>query len=155
MTTESLARLKTIHNPADRADLAARINTLQPDSAREWGKMTAAQMMQHCELFDKWIQKGDPNRQTLMGKIVGRPLLRRTLNPNIPMAKNLGTMPELMPQRDPDFAAARESWLASLENYVAYDAQEFVHDFFGPMNYEEVGAFVWKHADHHLKQFGV
>lgn len=81
-------------------------------------------------------------------------MLRRMLRPDKEMARNVPTMPELVPTDEPEFSAARAAWLTSLEGYAAYSADVFVHDFFGPLTYEEVGAFAWKHADHHLKQFG-
>lgn len=147
-------RLSTVHSEDDRTSLTVRIRTLRPDSARRWGKMTVAQMVGHCELFDRWIQRGEPNRQTLVGRLVGRPVLRRMLRPDKEMARNVPTMPELIPQVGTELSAARGAWLTSLERYADYSADTFVHDFFGPLSYEEVGAFVWKHADHHLKQFG-
>lgn len=116
--------------------------------------MSAAQMLEHCALFDRWIQSGKPNRQTLIGKVVGRRVLNRMLRPDKAMARNVPTMPELVPAATVEFSAARDAWLSSLEDYAGYSAETFVHDFFGPLSFEEVGAFVWKHADHHLKQFG-
>ncbi len=148
------AASSTVHSENDRATLAARIRTLQPESVPVWGKMTVAQMLGHCELFDRWIQSGKPNRQTLMGKLVGRPVLRRMLRPDKAMARNVPTMPALIPAPGIEFTAARDAWLASLEDYADYSAETFIHDFFGPLSYDEVGAFAWKHADHHLKQFG-
>ena len=145
---------QSIHNENDRAQLAARILTLKPDSARQWGKMTVVQMLGHCELFDRWIQSGQPNRQTLIGKLVGRPVLRRMLRPDKAMARNVPTMPALIPAADIEFETARKAWRTSIEGYAHYDTETFIHDFFGPLSHEEVGAFVWKHADHHLKQFG-
>ena len=62
-------------------------------------------------------------------------------------------LPELMSEGTAELAAAQATWLTSLEAYAGYNADVFVHDFFGPLSYEELGAFVWKHADHHLKQF--
>lgn len=153
MTTTTRTSRSSIHNENDRARLATRIHTLQPHSARQWGKMTVPQMLGHCALFDRWIQSNEPNRQTLMGKLVGRPLLRRMLRPDKNMPRNVPTMPKLLPPTGIEFTAAREAWLASLEDYAGYSANIFVHDFFGPLSHEEVGAFVWKHADHHLKQF--
>ena|SRR5690554_3846923 len=154
MTTTAHTSSSSIHNEDDRAQLAARIRTLEADSVRVWGKMTAAQMLGHCVLFDRWIQSGKPNRQTLVGKLVGRPVLRRMLRPDKAMARNVPTMPALIPAAGIEFTVARDAWLASLEDYAGYSADTFVHDFFGPLSYEELGAFVWKHADHHLKQFG-
>ena len=145
--------ISSVHYQNDRADLAARIRALRPESARQWGKMTVIQMLEHCQLFDRWIQSGEPNRQTLMGKLVGRAVLRRMLRPDKAMARNVPTMPALMSPGGTEFSAAQAAWLTSLEAYADYEADVFVHDFFGPLSYDELGAFVWKHADHHLKQF--
>ena len=144
----------SIHDEADRAGLARRIRSVRPDSKAKWGKMNAAQMLEHCARFDHWIQEGGPNRQTFMGRLFGRIALKRVLRPDKPMDRNIPTMPSLVAPLDTDFARAQQAWLSSLEAYAGHDADRFVHDFFGPINRQELGAFVWRHADHHLKQFG-
>jgi hypothetical protein len=42
-----------------------------------------------------------------------------------------------------------------VEAYANYSNPGFVHDFFGKMTDEQIGIFAYKHADHHLRQFGV
>jgi hypothetical protein len=36
-----------LHDPTTRASIEARLNSLQPDADRQWGSMTAAQMLWH------------------------------------------------------------------------------------------------------------
>lgn len=154
MAPTNRTQQQSIYNEEVRAELAARIRSLHPESPRQWGKMTVAQMLWHNAKFDHWIQSGGPNRQSFIGKIVGRAALRSMLRADKQMARNVPTMPSLIAPADSEFAAGQSAWLASLENYANYTADVFVHDFFGPLSHEEVGLFVWKHADHHLKQFG-
>jgi hypothetical protein len=42
-----------------------------------------------------------------------------------------------------------------LNEYAHYANPSFFHTFFGKMTKEQVGQLVYKHADHHLRQFGV
>ncbi|HLW39010.1 MAG TPA: hypothetical protein VKX31_01370 [Brumimicrobium sp.] len=42
-----------------------------------------------------------------------------------------------------------------IKEYESYQNPNFVHDFFGEMTNEEIGILIYKHCDHHLRQFGV
>ncbi|WP_448634870.1 DUF1569 domain-containing protein [Pedobacter panaciterrae] len=42
--------------------------------------------------------------------------------------------------------------IADFENF---SNDKFIHDFFGKMTREQIGIFVYKHSDHHLRQFNV
>ena len=44
-------------------------------------------------------------------------------------------------------------WISLIEEYKNYSNQNFVHWFFGKMTLEQVGISVYKHIDHHLRQF--
>lgn len=49
----------------------------------------------------------------------------------------------------------KKSWIENVQAYANYSNPRFVHDFFGKMTDEQIGIFAYKHADHHLRQFGV
>jgi hypothetical protein len=53
-----------------------------------------------------------------------------------------------------DVAAEKDKWAALLDEYKNFPGN-YVHWFFGKMTREQVGCFVYKHNDHHLRQFGV
>ncbi|MBX3143314.1 MAG: DinB family protein [Trueperaceae bacterium] len=150
-----MSELASVFDPDVRRALGDRISTLRPDSPRQWGKMTPVQMLDHCASFDRWVQSGGAKKQEFVGKIVGRALLRRFMRPGNSLPKNVPTLTKLIGRDLEDFEATRQAWLTSLAGYSDYQVESFVHDFFGPMTREEVGLFVHKHADHHLKQFGV
>lgn len=146
--------MKTVLDTEDRSELAARIATLTADSPRLWGRMTPAQMLRHCTLFDRWIQDGGAEKQSLMGKIVGRAVLRRMLRPQGGLSRNMPTTRDLLVSDELDLEEVRTAWLTCLDGYRDFTAAGIIHDFFGPMTRQEVGVFAWQHADHHLRQFG-
>lgn len=150
-----MAAMKSVLDADDRRALAERILALRPDSPRQWGRMTPAQMLDHCTVFDRWVQGGGAERQTLAGRIVGKAMLRRFMRPDASLPKNVPTSSYLIGKDDGDFEKARQAWLSVLDGYADYRVERFLHDFFGPMSRDEVGVFVWKHSDHHLQQFGV
>ncbi|MDE3128364.1 MAG: hypothetical protein KGL38_10190, partial [Gemmatimonadota bacterium] len=43
--------MRMLHDPAVRATLEARLDTLRPDSERRWGAMSVDQMLWHVNQF--------------------------------------------------------------------------------------------------------
>ncbi len=54
-----------------------------------------------------------------------------------------------------DLESEKNKWIGLIRNYEHYDNPKFVHDFFGKMSNEQIGILVYKHTDHHLRQFGL
>jgi hypothetical protein len=52
-----------------------------------------------------------------------------------------------------DVDAQKKKWMERMAAYQNFSNPGFIHDFFGRMTKEEIGIFVYKHADHHLRQF--
>lgn len=146
---------KTVLDPAHRAELAARIRSVSEDAQGLWGKMTPAQMFEHCQQLDLWVQRGGSEKQTLIGRLVGWYVLRSIMKPGASLPKNVPTLPTLVAKGGEGFEVVRQAWLDSLEGYADFSAPSLMHDFFGRMSRDKAGEFVWKHADHHLTQFGV
>ena len=51
------------------------------------------------------------------------------------------------------FAAEKKKWIALLDEYEHCSNDGLIHPFFGAMKREDTDYMVYKHADHHLKQF--
>lgn len=150
--------MKTIFNGATRNELISRINTVDENSPRQWGKMSVYQMVRHCSLFDEWmLGKNDPvYKQAFIGRIFGRMALRRMLKDDSPLGRNLPTTPDLkISESSGDLALEKTKWIGLIEEYEYYSNPDFVHDFFGEMTVDQIGCFVFKHTDHHLRQFSV
>jgi hypothetical protein len=72
--------------------------------------------------------------------------------------KNLPTAPEFKISNEPPFEEERLKLLADIRQFLLIDKIKLavkVHPFFGPMNENEWYELMYKHLDHHLKQFGV
>lgn len=149
-----------MHNIRERSDLDAivgRIALLQADTARQWGTMTPAQMCWHCR---QQLTLG--TGQLKVPDMVPGPLrwlLKHTVGLRLPFGKNAGTIPGIEggKQTGLSFAEEKETLLRDLNGFARLpaDSMEKHHPIFGDMNADEWGHLVYKHLDHHLRQFGV
>ncbi|HEX2533447.1 MAG TPA: hypothetical protein VHK69_06915, partial [Chitinophagaceae bacterium] len=85
--------LKSLLQAETREELKARIWTLEPRSPAQWGRMSCPQMVRHCILFDELMLGRKPGRQTLVGRIFGKVVLRGMLRDERPLQRNLPTAP--------------------------------------------------------------
>lgn len=150
--------MKTIFDPITRNELITRINTLKENGRPLWGKMNRYQMIRHCVLWNEWIlgvhQQG--YKQGLLGKVFGKMALRSNTKDDRPIGRNMPagkafTIKEL----EGDLDQQQEKWVQLIADYAHFSNEAFVHDFFGKMTKDQIGIFVYKHMDHHLRQFGV
>jgi hypothetical protein len=149
--------MNTIFDPALRAALIARIQTLDQTRTAQWGKMNVYQMVRHCNLWEGWIQGTPPRpyKQELLGRVFGKMALRKLIKDDQPFAKNIPTSKQFqIADSSGDLEAEKRKWIARLEAYDRYSNPDFIHDFFGRMTQEEIGQLAYKHTDHHLRQFG-
>ena len=52
-----------------------------------------------------------------------------------------------------DFLAKKMKWINLITEYEHFNNPNFSHWFYGKMTPEQVGISVYKHIDHHLRQF--
>ena len=56
---------------AQRGDeILSRIEALRPDAVRQWGKMTAGQMLAHCSIAVEAAHGERPMKQAFLGKLL-------------------------------------------------------------------------------------
>ena len=146
--------MKTITDPSTRDELIRRIHLLIQNSAPQWGKMTVAQMMKHCSQWDDMAQGKTKYKQSFIGRLFGKGALRSMMKDE-PLKRNLPTVPSFKIKDPADFAVEKEKWIRSLNGYQNLSGDGFMHPFFGALTKEDTGIMVYKHCDHHLKQFGV
>lgn len=148
--------MKSVFDPAVRQELASRIRVLNSGQRALWGKMNAAEMLKHCKLCDDMYLGNLKIKRVFIGRLIGKLMLKKFLKEEAAFSKNSPTSPVLKTTSDPiEFDAQKKEWLKQIEQYAHFSNPEFVHPFFGPMTREQIGYFAYKHADHHLRQFGV
>lgn len=146
--------MKTVFDTKTVDGLVGRIHLLQADTRRQWGKMDACQMLKHCTLSEEVFQGKKQYNRLFMGRLFGGMVLKGLLKNEDPMKKNQPTHPEMRITGTGDFEAERTKWIALLKSYSSFSNSGFVHPFFGKMTKDQIGQFVYKHTDHHLRQFG-
>jgi hypothetical protein len=136
--------------------ILARIEALGPDAARQWGRMTAAQMLAHCAIAVEAATGDRPMKQVLLGKILA-PFVRSSFVGPKPYSRNGPTGPTLVVSDPRDFAVEKARLLGALRRFREAGpdaAARHAHGFLGRMTGKEWGLVQWKHLDHHLRQFG-
>lgn len=93
-------------------------------------------------------------KRLFMGKLFGRMALNGILKDDKPMKKNQPTHPEFKIKGNGNFETEKAKWIDLLNGYNGFSNTNFVHPFFGKMTKEEIGKYIFKHTDHHLRQFG-
>jgi hypothetical protein len=77
-----------------------------------------------------------------------------------PMRRNSPSSPELFSADDAqfDFERERGSLIAAIDRFAKEGAaccSRHPHPFFGPLKPQQWAILMYKHIDHHLRQFGV
>lgn len=149
--------MKTLFEPADREALLARLEVLRPDSPRQWGKMNAAQAVGHCANALETGAGVRPLKQRFIGKLLA-PFVRASVLGEKPFTKNAPTDPTFVVADPRDLDRERARLLGLVQRFVergAPAAGTATHAFFGKLTGEQWGVLMYKHIDHHLRQFGV
>jgi len=137
-------------------EVISRIDTLQPEAQRQWGKMDVAQMMAHCSgALDMASGKLNPPRM-LIGRIIG-PLVRPIYTNEKPFSRNNPTDKNLVISDTRDFAREQERLKICVREFHQGGEEKCTrhpHPFFGALTPSEWSRGMYKHLDHHLRQFG-
>jgi len=146
--------MKSVFDKTTRDELIKRINTLTENSTAQWGKMNSYQMLKHCTLCEEMYLGKKTYKRAFIGRVFGRMGLKNLLKDESPLNRNSPTSPAFKIQEmNGDVQAEKTKWISLIEEYAQYSNNGFVHWFFGKMTKEQVGFFVYKHTDHHLRQF--
>jgi len=149
--------VKTIFDAATYGEIARRLDSLQPGAQRQWGKMTAAQMLEHTARTTEIATGSRRLKQVFLGRILGW-VFRQQFVGEKPFGKNAPTGRDfVMTETDPEFSAAKarlKSVLRELHALGEKGCDGNVHPFFGRLTGVEWGISQYKHVDHHLRQFG-
>ena len=150
--------MKTIFDKNIRVKLFERIGQINQNDKAQWGKMNTFQMLKHNTYWNNWILGKDDHtyKQEFIGKIFGKMALRKMIKNEKPFDKNIPTSAQFkVKESNGDLESEKSKWISLIKEYENYSNPNFVHDFFGKMTKEQIGVLVYKHTDHHLRQFGV
>lgn len=150
--------MKNLYEAAIVEQLKKRLAQLGPDSQRQWGTMSAAQALAHCSAGLEWAVGDSIAPRMFVGRILGRIVKPMVLRNDEPMRRNSPTAKSLVVVDQRDLGAEREHLSGLIDRFAAAGPSGCTthpHSFFGRMTPDEWAILMYKHLDHHLRQFGV
>ena len=148
--------MKNLFEAGTAEEVISRIDRLQASSPRQWGKMDAAQMMAHCATTMEMASGKFAAKRTLLGRLIG-PRFRHMLTDDKPMPRNSPTSKELKVGSS-NFAREQQRLKECVRQFQQGGESRCTkhpHPFFGPLTPLEWSSGMYKHLDHHLRQFGM
>jgi hypothetical protein len=147
--------MRSILNEGDRAAIAGRLQSLTVSSTRRWGSMDVVAMLKHLQL-SMAMTVGELEVASGNKRAFQMFPLKHLILYVLPFPKGAPTAAELKPHDAASLEVERAAVLELLERIGtgANDGPAPPHPLFGPMTWREWGVATYKHADHHLKQFG-
>lgn len=143
---------KHLHDEATYSAIRRRIESLRPDSARKWGKMTVDQMLWHVNVSMREAV-GDYKPQ-IKALPIPKPVLRWAIL-NLPWGRGARTRADMYAVATHDFNAQKAECLALVERIYRQQLSAAWPESvtMGRMSGDDWSRLTAKHLDHHLKQF--
>lgn len=148
--------MKSLFNNQDLEEVLTRIDRITPGAQRQWGKMELAQMLAHAaNALEMAMGKINPPR-VFIGRLLGR-FFKSRYTEDTPFSKGNPTSESIRVIDTREFAAEKERLRKAVEQFAAGGEKgctSHPHPFFGILTPSEWGIGMYKHLDHHLRQFG-
>ncbi|MBL0356509.1 MAG: DUF1569 domain-containing protein [Chitinophagaceae bacterium] len=149
--------MKSLFDNTACEEILARINQLSPQSTRQWGKMDVAQMLAHSKEAFKVPLSETAIPRMFIGILLGW-IFKKKLYNEEPWKQNLPTAPNFIIKDQRNFETEKKELLSLIEKFHSSNPaviENIVHPMFGRFTGEQWGKAMYKHLDHHLKQFAV
>jgi hypothetical protein len=150
--------VKNIFDKSVSDEIIQRINSLSPKSTGIWGKMSASQMLAHCNVTYEMAYENTHKKPGAFLKFILKTFVKQGVVNEIPYPKNSRTAPAFIisDQREFELEKARliEYVRKTQELGSAYFEGKESHSF-GKLTAKEWNNMFYKHLNHHLFQFNV
>lgn len=146
-------------NSENSLTFLSRLEQLEESTLPLWGKMNAAEMLQHCRKGLEYpLGKFKLNPHPLFKLIFGRwirnvVLSDKKFKPNSPTNPNFKVH-----NKGLNFESEKMAFIEALDafNHLEDDTlAKTNHELFGRLSAAEWRHAQWKHLDHHWSQFGI
>ena len=136
-------------------EIIDRLNNLFPTSTAQWGKMNVAQMLAHCKEAFKVPLSDKKMPRMFMGRLMGWVIESKLYSDDL-WKKNLPTAPNFLIKDERNFYNEKQELTDMVNRFYSAGPTgvgNFPHPFFGNFTKEQWGMSMYKHLDHHLRQF--
>ena len=146
--------MKSIWQEESRRELNARVAALAWDRPAAWGKFTAPKMV--CHLADSLKMAMGDLKVARKNLPVRYPPLKQLVIYWAPFPKGAPTAPELLAREPREWSRDIGDVQELLERAASARTTDTwpEHPAFGKLSTRAWGVLIYRHMDHHLKQFG-
>lgn len=148
----------SIFNQKDVNVIIQRIHQLNPQSKALWGKMNVSQMLGHCCIPYEQIFNERNDKTPFVMKWLLRLFFKKSMVNEVPYKPSLPTSPEFLITDQRDFEKEKSRLIKYIERCRDLGAEELMRrkqTTLGYLTEKEWNNLIYKHLDHHLRQFGV
>ena len=135
-----------------------RINQLTAATQPQWGKMSIAQMLAHCNVTYEMVYEDKHPKPNAVVKFMLKMFVKKKVVNEEAYGQNGQTAPQFLIKETKDFDDEKARLIGFInktqglgEGY--FDGKES-HSF-SNLNKTEWNNMFYKHLDHHLRQFGI
>lgn len=149
--------MNNLYEPDRAEEIKKRITALTPASQRQWGTMDAAQALAHCSAAMETATGDVLPPRMLIGRLLGPLVKTKVVGTTEPLRRNGPTAKFLVINEQRDLAKEQQRLCALIDKFAKagpIGCTKHPHTFFGPLKPEEWATLMYKHLDHHLRQFG-
>ncbi|HEY6386918.1 MAG TPA: DUF1569 domain-containing protein [Candidatus Acidoferrum sp.] len=150
--------MKNLFEAARVEEVKQRIAQMRPDSERLWGTMNPAQALEHCSRGMETALGDKTPPRVLVGRLLGWIVKPKVMGNDEPLRRNSPTAKELIVKDERELGTERTRLCALIDRFAAggpAGCTTHSHAFFGRLTPDEWAILMYKHLDHHLRQFGV
>ena len=149
--------MKTLFQKEVVDEVLGRIDMLTPETQRLWGKMSVNQMLAHCSVGIRTAKGELFLKSGFFLKLVGSIFKSQTTNEKH-FSKGSPTHPGFIIGDTAGFEKEKQSLIGLIRQFHKDGEGKTTtnpHAFFGKLTPTQWGSLMYKHIDHHLRQFGV
>jgi hypothetical protein len=146
--------MKSIWQEETQRELHDRVGRLAWDGRAAWGRFTAPKMV--CHLADSLKMAMGDLKVAPKALPIRYPPLKQFIVYLAPFPKGMPTAPELLAREPREWAADVADLQALLDRAASARTTDTwpEHPAFGKLSTRGWGVLIFRHMDHHLKQFG-
>jgi hypothetical protein len=148
-------KMGSVLNEVQREEILTRLRSLSESSTRRWGSLDVTGMLLHLQLSAR-MTLGELTVPSANKRVFQVFPVKHLILYVFPFPKGAPTAAELKPDTGASFEEERAALLELIKR-IGTGPREGAgpdHPLFGPLTWREWGVVTYKHADHHLKQFG-
>ena len=139
-------------------EIINRINRLTNETQPLWGKMSVAQMLAHCSVTYEFMYTNKHKQPNAVTKFILKLLVKPIVTNELPYKQSIRTAPAFIIEDVRFFSGEKQRLINYILQTQALGADNFEgkesHSF-GKLTKNEWNNMLYKHLDHHLRQFGV